>query len=64
MLLADKNLPTVPRGSIRNVIERDTLELLGIKDKSTEIEVAKSEETKGRKRISLKKEKGKKNNDD
>ncbi len=31
MLLADTNLPTVPRGSIRNVIDRDTLELLGIK---------------------------------
>ena len=31
MLLADTNLPIVPRGSIRNVIERDTLELLGIK---------------------------------
>jgi predicted TIM-barrel fold metal-dependent hydrolase len=30
-LLADTNLPTVPRGSIRNIIERDTLELLGIK---------------------------------
>jgi len=34
MLLADTNLPAVPRGSIRNIIERDTLELLGIKDKS------------------------------
>lgn len=30
MLLADTNLPTVPRGSIRNIIERDTLRLLGI----------------------------------
>ena len=30
MLLADKKLPTVPRGSIRNVIERNSLELLGI----------------------------------
>ena len=29
-LLADTNLPTVPRGSIRNVIERDTLDILGI----------------------------------
>lgn len=35
MLLADTNLPTVPRGNIQNIIERDTLELLGIKDKST-----------------------------
>ena len=64
MLLADKNLPTVPRGSIRNVIERDTLELLGIKDKSTETEETKSESSKGRKSISVKKEKGKKNKDD
>ncbi len=31
MLLADTKLPTVPRGSIRNVIERDSLELLGIR---------------------------------
>jgi len=29
-LLADTSLPTVPRGSIRNVIERNTLKLLGI----------------------------------
>ena len=29
-LLADTNLPTVPRGNIRNIIERDTLGLLGI----------------------------------
>jgi len=29
-LLADTNLPTVPRGTIRNVIERDTLDILGI----------------------------------
>jgi len=29
-LLADTSLPTVPRGNIRNIIERDTLELLGI----------------------------------
>ncbi len=29
-LLADTNLPTVPRGAIQNIIERDTLELLGI----------------------------------
>jgi len=32
-LLADTNLPTVPRGTIRNIIERDTLEVLGIKKK-------------------------------
>ena len=30
-LLGDTNLPTVPRGDIRNIIERDTLKLLGIK---------------------------------
>ncbi len=30
-LLADTSLPTVPRGNIRNIIERDTLGLLGIK---------------------------------
>lgn len=30
MLLADTNLPTVPRGNIRSIIERNTLELLGI----------------------------------
>ncbi|UCE49911.1 MAG: amidohydrolase family protein [Phycisphaerales bacterium] len=32
MLLADTNLPAVPRGSIRNVIERNTLQLLGIRE--------------------------------
>jgi uncharacterized protein len=31
MLLADTNLPTVPRSSISNVVERNSLELLGIK---------------------------------
>jgi hypothetical protein len=30
-LVADMKLPTVPRGSIRNVIERDSFELLGIR---------------------------------
>ena len=34
MLLADTNLPTVPRGNIRNIIECDALELLGIKKQS------------------------------
>jgi len=29
-LLADTNLPTIPRGNIRNIIERNTLEVLGI----------------------------------
>jgi len=64
MLLADTNLPTVPRGNIRNIIERDTLELLGIKDKPTETEEAESEKNKGRKGLSIKKEKGKKKNND
>jgi len=31
-LLADTNLPTVPRGNIRSIVERDTLRLLGIKN--------------------------------
>ena len=30
MLLADTKLPMVPRSNIRSVIERDTLEILGI----------------------------------
>ena len=64
MLLADKNLPTVPRGSIRNIVERDTLELLGLKDEDTETEETKSESEKGRKSISLKKQKRKKKNND
>ncbi len=51
MLLADTNLPTVPRGSIRNIIERDTLELLGIRDKSIEAQEEKSEKAKERKSI-------------
>jgi predicted TIM-barrel fold metal-dependent hydrolase len=46
MLLADTNLPTVPRGNIRNIIERNTLRLLGIEDENTEIP-----EEKSRKRI-------------
>jgi predicted TIM-barrel fold metal-dependent hydrolase len=33
MRLADTNLPTVPRGHIQNIIERDTLRLLDIKEK-------------------------------
>ena len=51
MLLADTNLPTVPRGSIRNIIERNTLELLGIKDKGVEIEEERSEKTKEHKSV-------------
>lgn len=36
MLLADTNLPTVPRNNIRNIIERDTLGLLGIEHEGPE----------------------------
>ena len=64
MLLADTNLPTVPRGNIRNIIERDTLELLAIKEKSAEAQEENGEKTKGLKSINIKKKKGKKNNDD
>ena len=64
MLLADTNLPTVPRGSIRNIIERDTLELLGIKDKTIETEEEKSDKTKVEKSIRIKKEKDERDNDD
>ena len=64
MLLADTNLPTVPRGSIRNIIERDTLELLGINDKSEEPKEEQGEKTKGRKSIRNKKDKRKKDKDD
>jgi len=35
MLLADTNLPTVPRGNIRSIIERNSLELLGINRRDT-----------------------------
>ncbi len=56
MLLADTNLPTVPRGSIRNIIERDTLQLLGIKDLGAEIQERQAE-TKARKKKAVTKEK-------
>ena len=64
MLLADTNLPTVPRGSIRNIIERDSLDLLGIKDKSTEKQEEKSNKTKERKNKTPSKEKSETSNDD
>jgi len=57
MLLADTNLPTVPRGNIRNIIERDTLELLAIKENSADIQEKESEKDKGHKRNKIKKEK-------
>ncbi len=46
MLLADTNLPTVPRGSIRNVIERDSLAVLGIKEPTTDTKAEKNTKTK------------------
>ena len=56
MLLADTNLPTVPRGSIRNIIERDTLRLLGISHESPEAPEPDPEKTKKRKIASAPKE--------
>jgi len=41
-LLADTNLPTVPRGNIQSIIERNTLELLGIESESTRAQERKS----------------------
>ena len=61
MLLADTNLPIVPRVSIRNIIERDTLELLGIKDKNIVTQEEKNEKNKGNKGI-IEKSKNKRNN--
>jgi hypothetical protein len=42
-------LPTVPRGNIQNIIERDTLELLRIKEKSTTDEEDKDAQESERK---------------
>ena len=64
MLLADTNLPIVPRGSIRNVIERNTLELLGIDNKSPEIQEEKGKKSKERKKASAIKEEKKISSDD
>ena len=41
MRLADTNLPTVPRGNIQSIIERNTLGLLGIKEKGPMTEEGK-----------------------
>jgi predicted TIM-barrel fold metal-dependent hydrolase len=49
MRLADTNLPTVPRGSIQSIIERDTLALLGIKEKVTAAEEDEEAQAKQRK---------------
>jgi len=54
MLLADTNLPTVPRGSIRNIIERDSLKLLGIKTDSTETQAEQNEKNKEHKKVGQK----------
>jgi len=42
-LLADTNLPTVPRGNIRSIIERDTLEVLGIQTRAQDHNSIKAE---------------------
>ena len=59
MLLADTNLPTVPRGSIRNIIERDTLRLLGIDHEIPEAPEPKDEKTKEQKTEIVAKDDGK-----
>jgi len=57
MLLADTNLPTVPRGNIQSIIERDTLKLLGIKLEGTKAQKQKNEKKiKGQKTVSAFKE--------
>jgi len=63
MLLADTNLPTVPRVNIRNIVERDTLELLGIKDKSAGAREERGEKVKERKSVSVLRENGKTSSD-
>jgi len=49
MLMADTNLPTIPRANIRNVIERDSLDVLGIRDKSLGVQEPTAEGAKERK---------------
>ena len=49
MHLADTNLPRVPRGNIRNIIERDTLRLLGISHEIPEAPEQEPEKTKKQK---------------
>ena len=57
MLLADTNLPNVPRGSIQSIIERDALVLLGIKEAAAEAQVKNNKESQENKsRKSRKKE--------
>jgi len=45
MLLGDTKLPAVPRGNLRNVIERDSLELLGIEHEQIKLRAAKTQTT-------------------
>jgi uncharacterized protein len=50
MLLADTNLPSVPRVSIQSIIERDALVLLGIREADSDIKNTQdSKETKSKK---------------
>ena len=49
MLLADTNLPTVPRGSIQNIIERNALALIGIKDADSYIQEKSGKEASDQK---------------
>ncbi len=46
MLLADTNLPTVPRDKIRTIVERETLEVLGVGRSVAEAAVQKIESVK------------------
>jgi len=45
MLLGDTKLPAVPRGNLRNVIERDSLELLGIEHEQIKLRADKTQTT-------------------
>lgn len=49
MLMADTNLPTIPRANIRNIIERDSLDVLGIIDKGLGVQEPAAEVAKERK---------------
>ncbi|UCG48580.1 MAG: amidohydrolase family protein [Phycisphaerales bacterium] len=49
MLMADTNLPTIPRANIRNIIERDSLDVLGIIDKGLGVQEPAAEGAKERK---------------
>jgi hypothetical protein len=50
MLLSDTSLPTVPRGNIRDIIERDALGALGVKkDWAEKLKTSNSREYGARK---------------